>query len=284
MFWRTGEFSPFLYRGGFVRALAGDGAGGRRDGPSRLPARPADRQPADALDRRTLLRDLPLALPGDRPHLHRPGRRRRACSRTSSRLRRSSSSPSSPGATSRTRSATGRWRALAPVESRVAGGARGPAAGLGGDRRRGPRSSSIALAAWRASACPTPPTPPGVDRGPDGEASDGRATTERTHTLCRAVVHIGDSTSEGLVSTEYVRPEQLISAQYAGSGSGNRTWRFPAPARSMSVRRNTQRPGSRPGLEGRRLQRLLGAGDGDQRGGQRRRRLHLRLLTNGSKA
>jgi hypothetical protein len=37
-------------------------------------------------------------------------------------------------------------------------------------------------------------------------------------TSCEAVVHIGDSTSEGLVSTEYVEPDQLISAQYARVG------------------------------------------------------------------
>jgi peptidoglycan/LPS O-acetylase OafA/YrhL len=39
-------------------------------------------------------------------------------------------------------------------------------------------------------------------------------------TSCRAVVHIGDSTSEGLVSTEYLPdPSQLISAQYARVGA-----------------------------------------------------------------
>jgi peptidoglycan/LPS O-acetylase OafA/YrhL len=39
-------------------------------------------------------------------------------------------------------------------------------------------------------------------------------------TSCKAVVHIGDSTSEGLVSTEYLPdPSQLISAQYARVGA-----------------------------------------------------------------
>ena len=33
------------------------------------------------------------------------------------------------------------------------------------------------------------------------------------------MVHIGDSTSEGLVSTEYVKPEELIEAQYARVGA-----------------------------------------------------------------
>ena len=43
---------------------------------------------------------------------------------------------------------------------------------------------------------------------------------EEDTTTCKAVVHIGDSTSEGLVSTEYVNPNQLISAQYARVGVG----------------------------------------------------------------
>ncbi len=39
-------------------------------------------------------------------------------------------------------------------------------------------------------------------------------------TSCEAVVHIGDSTSEGLVSEEYLpNPQQLISAQYARVGA-----------------------------------------------------------------
>jgi hypothetical protein len=39
-------------------------------------------------------------------------------------------------------------------------------------------------------------------------------------TRCNAVVHIGDSTSEGLVSSEYLPdPRQLISAQYARVGA-----------------------------------------------------------------
>jgi peptidoglycan/LPS O-acetylase OafA/YrhL len=39
-------------------------------------------------------------------------------------------------------------------------------------------------------------------------------------TICRGVVHIGDSTSEGLVSEEYLPdPNQLISAQYARVGA-----------------------------------------------------------------
>jgi peptidoglycan/LPS O-acetylase OafA/YrhL len=43
---------------------------------------------------------------------------------------------------------------------------------------------------------------------------------DANRTICEAVVHIGDSTSEGLVSTDYLPdPKQLISAQYARVGA-----------------------------------------------------------------
>ncbi|HEU4944734.1 MAG TPA: acyltransferase, partial [Solirubrobacterales bacterium] len=47
-----------------------------------------------------------------------------------------------------------------------------------------------------------------------------RKTQAPLGTSCDAVVHIGDSTSEGLVSEEYLpNPDQLISAQYARVGA-----------------------------------------------------------------
>jgi peptidoglycan/LPS O-acetylase OafA/YrhL len=46
-----------------------------------------------------------------------------------------------------------------------------------------------------------------------------KAARRAAHSVvCEAVVHIGDSTSEGLVSTEYVEPDQLIASQYARVG------------------------------------------------------------------
>ena len=45
-------------------------------------------------------------------------------------------------------------------------------------------------------------------------------TSNPNRTTCRGVVHIGDSTSEGLVSTEYLpNPNQLIAAQYGKVGA-----------------------------------------------------------------
>jgi peptidoglycan/LPS O-acetylase OafA/YrhL len=47
-----------------------------------------------------------------------------------------------------------------------------------------------------------------------------KAAADTHRTSCDGVVHIGDSTSEGLVSSEYLpNPKQLISAQYARVGA-----------------------------------------------------------------
>ncbi len=50
-------------------------------------------------------------------------------------------------------------------------------------------------------------------------AAAGASVTTSTRTSCRAVVHIGDSTSEGLTSSDYLPdPGQRIDAQYARVG------------------------------------------------------------------
>ncbi|MGE5282517.1 MAG: acyltransferase family protein [Chloroflexota bacterium] len=55
-------------------------------------------------------------------------------------------------------------------------------------------------------------------------------------TMCKAVVHIGDSTSEGLVSSEYLpKPHELISAQYARVGATTQHFEI-AGARSIHER------------------------------------------------
>ena len=107
-----------------------------------------------------------------------------------------------------------------------------------------------------------------------------------TRSSCKAVVHIGDSTSEGLTSPEYLPLEsQRIEAQYADVGANEQHMEI-SGARSIEeqLRRRTERPGSGRSVEARRLQRLLGAGARDQRGGQRRRRLQRRRDANGSKS
>ena len=105
-----------------------------------------------------------------------------------------------------------------------------------------------------------------------------KQAAESTKTSCKAVVHIGDSTSEGLDSAEYLPLEnQRIPSRYEEVGVKEVHMQVSGRALDRrAVRRRTQRPGSRRGGEGRRLRRLLGAGAGDQRGGQRCRRLQRR--------
>jgi len=78
----------------------------------------------------------------------------------------------------------------------------------------------------------------GVSNEPKAIATVARTVQAKVRraplaTSCKAVVHIGDSTSEGLVSTEYLPdPSQLISAQYARVGATTQHFEI-AGARSI---------------------------------------------------
>jgi peptidoglycan/LPS O-acetylase OafA/YrhL len=102
--------------------------------------------------------------------------------------------------------------------------------GMAGVVRPGPVSSATApqpLSA-PAPATRTPTSPAAASRGPDSRATAGShqpqsAAAARSagpaRTSCRAVVHIGDSTSDGLISPDYLpNPRQRIAAQYARVG------------------------------------------------------------------
>ena len=70
-----------------------------------------------------------------------------------------------------------------------------------------------------AAAGPQPPpsSSAAAGRHPASKAASSRPPAARTS--CRAVVHIGDSTSEGLISPDYLpRRRQRIAAQYARVG------------------------------------------------------------------
>jgi peptidoglycan/LPS O-acetylase OafA/YrhL len=81
------------------------------------------------------------------------------------------------------------------------------------------------------SALQAPPAPPAPETGGGaadgtpgavsvgGAASPGGTAPETLRTSCRSVVHIGDSTSDGLVSASYLpNPSQRITARYAQIG------------------------------------------------------------------
>ena len=218
MYWRTGEFSPFLYRGGFVVLSV-----------ATVLAVAAMAHPASRLG--PLVGNPPMRWIGERSYgiylWHFPvivltSHRGVAAGQsllesTCSRSRRSSASPSSPGATSRTRSATAPW---------AGSGASGDA-GDGAARRSRRRAwavigvgglvVAIAIAGLLGVGVSSPSHASGKTVAKTVKSTKQQELDEHT-TLCEAVVHIGDSTSEGLVSTEYVEPDQLISAQYARVG------------------------------------------------------------------
>ena len=146
LIWRPGEYSPFLYRGGLVLlsvATALVVAAVRR---------PASRLgrvlgvAAAALDRRPLLRHLPVALPDHRADHARPTATDDPVRGALQVARDASPSPRCPGASSRSRSGTaplGRW----PGPQLRAGGWRG---------RRPRRWAGPRAAVASASAAPSP--------------------------------------------------------------------------------------------------------------------------------
>jgi peptidoglycan/LPS O-acetylase OafA/YrhL len=74
----------------------------------------------------------------------------------------------------------------------------------------------------RVTATTTRPDPRGhtpAASPPAGRTQAGPRVKPSTRTLCRAVVHIGDSTSEGMISSDYLPdPSQRLPAQYARVG------------------------------------------------------------------
>jgi peptidoglycan/LPS O-acetylase OafA/YrhL len=61
--------------------------------------------------------------------------------------------------------------------------------------------------------------PVGVSELASSPVGDAEEEAPPTHTSCRSVVHIGDSTSEGLISPEYLPPHRdRLDAQYAHVG------------------------------------------------------------------
>ena len=82
-------------------------------------------------------------------------------------------------------------------------------------------SSRPSAATGDGTRAPSAATADGT-RGPSAAAADGAGGAARTgppQTSCRAVAHIGDSTSDGLVSPDYLpNPAQRITARYEDVG------------------------------------------------------------------
>ena len=283
MIWRVGQYSPFTYQGGLVLlSVATAGVVAAVACPGSLVGAGPGLAPA-ALDRRPVLRHLPVALPGDRADVARQFQPR-TCPGPRCRSRPASGSPRCPGGSSRSRSAGARWAGLAaelrgpawPARSsagaaqlgrghrrghgggaglrrpercgaapaRQQHGRRHPGRGLGpaaargaaravgheqaraADRPGGPARGPTAGRAWLRATGPAGAQP--------GLADDAPGPAASLRTSCQAVTHIGDSTSEGLVSPDYLpNPAKRIAAQYHDVGVRQRPVTTSPGARSV---------------------------------------------------
>jgi peptidoglycan/LPS O-acetylase OafA/YrhL len=217
MFWRTSEFSPFLYRGGFavlglgsVLAVASLTHPASRLGPI------VGCRPMRWIGERSYgiyLWTLPIVVLTSPQGAHGPSVPRAvlqvaAILAVAELSWRYVENPIRHGALRRlwTRLGAGGWRreqltrcgwAVAGAGAAVAAVAVAGLAGVGVSHEKAIGAETIAKTI----------TAKNVRRAP-------------LATSCKAVVHIGDSTSEGLVSSEYLPdPQQLISAQYARVGA-----------------------------------------------------------------
>ena len=220
------------------RALAGDGDGVDAARPPGLPARQHRRLQAAALDRRPLLRHLPLADAGDRPHLPRRHRqRRRTCCASSSRSRRSSSSRRSPGNSSRSRSATARSAASGERAPASAGGRGDLLAARAGDRRRSASSSS------------SPPAPawPGVNT----------ASAEGKEIRVKEAIAAGDQSPVPLTPAQAADSTTLLLQ--SRRPHRRLDLRGPRLARIPAARKSGSKPGTPKSASKKRTWRLQGA-------------------------
>jgi hypothetical protein len=124
-----------------------------------------------------------------------------------------------------------------------------------------PSATSAASRLPADTATSRPPPSPAAASGP-------------ARTACRAVVHIGDSTSDGLVSPAYLpNPRRRIPAQYAGGRDQGDPGDLRCPVDRRNPRQPAQRLHRRAAADTRRIPGLLGTGPGYQRHRRRLRRL-----------
>jgi peptidoglycan/LPS O-acetylase OafA/YrhL len=218
MFWQTSEFSPFLYRGGFaVLALASVLAVASLAHPASRLGPIVGCRPMRWIGERSYgiyLWTLPIVVlttPEDvrGPDLARAALQVAAIMAVAELSWRYVENPIRHGALGRL---WAQWRAGKWRRERMTRGGWAIVTGSG-------LVAAIALAGLAGV---------GVSNEPSAIGAETVAKTVRAKdvrraplaTSCEAVIHIGDSTSEGLVSEEYLPdPNQLISAQYARVGA-----------------------------------------------------------------
>src|SRR5215831_5826174 len=226
LIWRIGEYSPFLYRGGMVLLSVGTAL-----------TVGAAASPASRLG--VLLGIRPLRWVGVRSYgiylwhypiivLTTPANGRDGLARGALQIAaafgvaalswRFVEEPVRHGA-------IGRWLA----QARSAGWR----LGASGRRTRLTVVASVGVVALascgltgvvRPSASPAPgtmpaPSPAAAHMQAPGKSADPATAGGQVRTACRAVVHIGDSTSDGLISPDYLpNPRRRIGAQFARVG------------------------------------------------------------------
>jgi peptidoglycan/LPS O-acetylase OafA/YrhL len=231
MFWRTGEFSPFLYRGGFaLLALASVLAVASLAHPASRLGPIVGCRPMRWIGERSYgiyLWALPIVVlttPADAhgPDLLRAALQVTAIMAVAELSWRYVENPIRHGALGRlwTQWRTGGWqveRLTRPAWAALAVSAAVAAIAIAGLAGVGVSSEPRAIGAETVARTVTAKK---VRRAP-------------LATSCNAVVHIGDSTSEGLVSENYLPdPKQRISAQYARAGATTQHFEI-AGARSI---------------------------------------------------
>ena len=296
-------------------ALRRVSGGGRLPRPPGDPPRPRLRLAAAALDRGALLRDLPVALPDRRAHhaRSRPGLRPRPGGAADARhVRGGGAVLALRGGSDQARRAGSAVAAAArqrpparrdpPARLGVCGGrrrrgrdrlgrARGRAPGTRhragrhhhGLIRRRPGDGEHGGPWLRPRQAATPPACRACEAAaPKHHPAKPQAKPARSS--CNSVVHVGDSTSEGLVSHDYLpdsaRSDRLPVRTRRGhslaDGDRGRDVDRRAAARRHQRLRRRQRDRQR------RLRRVLGDGAGHQRHRGRGRRAARSISTRGS--
>jgi peptidoglycan/LPS O-acetylase OafA/YrhL len=216
MFWRSNEFSPFLYRGGFALLALGTALSVAAF------AHPASRlgpivgcKPMQWIGERSYgiyLWTLPIIVLTSPQGVHRPNLVRAilqvvAIMAVAELSWRFLENPIRHGALGRLWK---RWKAGELRRARVSreGWAGIAAAGI------------VGLAAIAGLAGVGASSSPAIGSANVAETITAKKVRhEPLATSCEGVVHIGDSTSEGLVSEEYLPRSELISSQYARVGA-----------------------------------------------------------------
>jgi peptidoglycan/LPS O-acetylase OafA/YrhL len=216
MFWRSNEFSPFLYRGGFALLALGTALSVAAF------AHPASRlgpivgcKPMQWIGERSYgiyLWTLPIIVLTSPQGVHGPNLLRAilqvaAIMAVAELSWRYVENPIRHGALGRL------WKRWKAGELRRVRVSREGWVGIGA-------AGIVVIAAIAGLAGVGASNSPAIGSASVAETITAKnVRREPLATSCEGVVHIGDSTSEGLVSEEYLPPSELISSQYARVGA-----------------------------------------------------------------